>query len=130
MSSCLQGEIIISFMNITQASIVPEIEEFLINKQRQLKEELLELDRDDPVLANHVAEVSELGTESWEADVHAKLVLVKNNLNKMYLRVGYCLKMIKDGTYGSCEKCGKAISLDRLKALPTATYCSLCIHSS
>ncbi len=113
-------------MDITQKPIVSEIKEILINKQRQLQEELLELDRDDPVLANYVADVSELGTESWEADVHTKLVLVKNNLNQMYLRIGDCLKMIKEGTYGSCEKCGKEISVERLKAFPTATACFKC----
>jgi RNA polymerase-binding transcription factor len=37
--------------------------------------------------------------------------------------VGAALKRIEDGTYGTCEVCGKPIGDDRLRAIPWARLC-------
>jgi DnaK suppressor protein len=36
------------------------------------------------------------------------------------------LRRIEDGTYGQCERCGKPIDEERLKAMPTARYDAQC----
>jgi DnaK suppressor protein len=36
------------------------------------------------------------------------------------------LGRIEDGTYGQCERCGKPIDEERLKAMPTARYDEQC----
>ncbi|MDP2232417.1 MAG: TraR/DksA C4-type zinc finger protein [Actinomycetota bacterium] len=36
------------------------------------------------------------------------------------------LERFEDGTYGTCEQCGKLISEERLQAMPTATLCISC----
>lgn len=36
------------------------------------------------------------------------------------------LRRIDDGTYGQCERCGKPINEERLKAVPTARYDTEC----
>ena len=36
------------------------------------------------------------------------------------------LRRVADGTYGSCERCGKPISEARLEAMPTARRCLEC----
>ncbi|HEY6803072.1 MAG TPA: TraR/DksA family transcriptional regulator [Pyrinomonadaceae bacterium] len=36
------------------------------------------------------------------------------------------LSRIDDGTYGQCERCGKPIDEERLKAVPTARYDAEC----
>ena len=36
------------------------------------------------------------------------------------------LRRIEDGTYGQCERCGKPIDEERLKAVPTARYDAEC----
>jgi RNA polymerase-binding transcription factor DksA len=36
------------------------------------------------------------------------------------------LERIERGTYGTCKECGKAIPVDRLRALPHATACVGC----
>lgn len=36
------------------------------------------------------------------------------------------LKKIDDGTYGTCERCGKMISAARLEAIPYTPYCIDC----
>lgn len=33
---------------------------------------------------------------------------------------------LKSGRYGTCDNCGKEISLERLQALPTASFCVDC----
>ena len=35
----------------------------------------------------------------------------------------HALKRIDEGSYGTCEACGKAIGDDRLEALPAARFC-------
>lgn len=42
------------------------------------------------------------------------------------LEIENALARIKDGTYGKCESCEKAIAPARLNALPYATYCIQC----
>jgi len=42
------------------------------------------------------------------------------------LDINLALEKIKKGTYGKCEKCGKQISIQRLKAYPEAKYCREC----
>lgn len=46
----------------------------------------------------------------------------KANLNK----VEHALKKLESNTYGSCQLCGKDISLKRLSVLPLAENCIAC----
>jgi DnaK suppressor protein len=39
------------------------------------------------------------------------------------------LTRLKDGSYGKCEECGKAIASARLQALPYATLCINCART-
>lgn len=41
-------------------------------------------------------------------------------------QVRFAMARIENGTYGSCAKCGKDISAERLKARPIATRCIEC----
>ncbi len=36
------------------------------------------------------------------------------------------LRRLDDGTYGTCNRCGRAIALERLDALPWAAHCIDC----
>lgn len=54
------------------------------------------------------------------------LVSLKNNLEQQLEEINIALEKIKKGTYGICEKCGKKISLARLKAVPTSRFCLKC----
>lgn len=40
--------------------------------------------------------------------------------------LGRALTRLDDGTYGTCESCGRPISAERLKARPEATLCIDC----
>jgi len=75
--------------------------------------------------------LSEMSMEGDEVDI---VSLEKENQldfrlkarNATYLKkVRKSLQKIDDGTFGECEDCGSEISINRLKARPTA---DLCIH--
>ena len=41
-------------------------------------------------------------------------------------RINAALTRIADGTYGTCENCGKQINIERLEAMPWVTLCIDC----
>jgi RNA polymerase-binding protein DksA len=45
------------------------------------------------------------------------------NLQPQLDAVNTALEKIKEGTYGTCEVCGKEIEVERLEANPSATTC-------
>lgn len=53
------------------------------------------------------------------------LALLRNLEDKQY-SLSQALASLEDGTYGTCEDCGKEISPERLEALPYATLCLQC----
>jgi RNA polymerase-binding transcription factor DksA len=40
--------------------------------------------------------------------------------------VEHALSRFDDGTYGSCEVCGRSIPFERLEAIPQARHCVAC----
>jgi DnaK suppressor protein len=40
--------------------------------------------------------------------------------------IDHALKAIKEGAYGTCERCGRPINPERLEAKPWATFCITC----
>ncbi|MFA6391692.1 MAG: TraR/DksA C4-type zinc finger protein [Patescibacteria group bacterium] len=55
---------------------------------------------------------------------------VERSLEKTLERTDLALEKIKNGTYGSCAKCGKEIDPARLEAFPAATLCMECHKSA
>jgi DnaK suppressor protein len=102
------------------------IKTVLLRQKQKVEADIKALEDDDPVLANSVSESSEPGTDSWMADVHGRAMAVKESLRKMLVSTTRSLEALKTGKYGKCEKCGKPIEVDRLKAMPTATVCIMC----
>lgn len=104
------------------------IKKYLINKQQQIEEQLETIEREDPVLADAtIIAASELGTDAWEAEAHAKMVVIRNNLLHLLEEINISLFRLKEGTYGECKKCGRQIEVERLQVMPTATACALCL---
>jgi DnaK suppressor protein len=51
---------------------------------------------------------------------------IQNNIRDLIDQISRALQRIDDGTYGTCERCGKPIDAARLKALPHALLCMDC----
>lgn len=81
-----------------------------------LKESVGELSGYD----NHPADLS---GETFE---RAKDLGLKGNEKVLLMKVNHALDRIKNGTYGICEKCGRTIEEERLKAVPYTTFCVDC----
>ena len=45
------------------------------------------------------------------------------NLQSQLEAVEHALARLDDGTYGTCESCGKAIGAERLEAIPATSQC-------
>lgn len=62
---------------------------------------------------------------SVESDRNATL-RIRDRERKLIAKIEEALERIKEGTYGLCERCGEAISVERLKARPVTTLCIDC----
>lgn len=77
--------------------------------------------------AENVAELSGMdqhqadhGTEAFDRERALSLL---ENIEAELDDIEHALGRLDDGTYGTCEACGQAISDDRLEAVPGARFC-------
>ena len=105
----------------------PNLEVYLSNKQKALEEQIKFMEKGDPLMLDLPSEASESGTDSWQADVHARTVVLKNSLLQLSTKVKKAILKLKAGTYGICDRCGKRIDSQRLEAIPVADLCTICV---
>ena len=74
-------------------------------------------------LSGYSFHMADMATDLYDREF--LLGLAEGERNLLY-ELEQAIKRIDVGTYGNCEECGCAISLQRLKALPYATYCIKC----
>jgi len=67
--------------------------------------------------------LADLGTDTFEQSADLGLA---EQLSRMIADIDRALDRIDEGTYGSCQGCGKAISIERLEAIPSAARCAQC----
>lgn len=99
------------------------IKRLLLRQQKEVEENIKEVEEDDPAKSPSLVESSEPGTDSYIADSHNKILVLKNNLQQISRSIKNALSKIRTGNYGKCEKCGQKIELGRLLAMPIAQYC-------
>ncbi len=63
---------------------------------------------------------------SHSTEERSRLISVVRALRSNLLDVRRALDKIESGTYGTCERCGRQISVERLEALPWAVLCIDC----
>lgn len=61
---------------------------------------------------------------------YAKELSIEQNTLDLLGKVERALERIDEGTYGTCEICGKSIPLTRLGVLPYATFCVDCARKA
>lgn len=88
-----------------------------------------EREREDARLTESSADRSpdpgnaEAGSMKFE---YEKELSIEQNLIDLKSKVEIALRKIEAGTYGICERCGEAIPMARLDALPYSTLCVDC----
>lgn len=67
--------------------------------------------------------LADLGSDNFEQELTLSLV----GSEKVALeKIDLALQRIADGSYGTCEECGKKIPEPRLEAIPYTTVCVRC----
>ena len=74
-------------------------------------------------ISNAPLHLADIGSEAYNQELGATLLE-----NESYLsdEVAAALARLDNGTYGTCERCHKAIAPERLDALPYARHCVAC----
>lgn len=81
-------------------------------------------DNDEGVGSDELATVdqhpADAGSETFERE---KDMAILSNLEEQIVEIEKALARVDEGTYGTCEACGKPIGDERLEVIPTARYC-------
>ena len=102
-----------------------EIERQLRREQVELQERIADLSR-PPERGSQVSFGKRIGDGTTEAITRLTEVGVHANLQESERRVTRALEKIEDGTYGSCDSCGRPIPAGRLRAVPQSVLCVDC----
>ncbi len=75
---------------------------------------------DDAGMGNHIAD------EATDIMIRERDMALQDNTEDLLAKIDDAIERIDDGTYGTCQRCGKEINPERLEALPYARYCIEC----
>ena len=80
------------------------------------------VDQDDEngSLGNHIADD---GSNVTEAE---RLVTISEDFQVLLGQIDAALQRMEEGSYGTCQRCGKPIAEARLEAFPYVAYCIEC----
>ncbi|MEK7659388.1 MAG: TraR/DksA family transcriptional regulator [Patescibacteria group bacterium] len=59
-----------------------------------------------------------------------KMKILEANLEKKLGEINKTLKKIGEDAYGICQNCSAEIEMPRLKAMPTASLCAVCVKKN
>jgi RNA polymerase-binding protein DksA len=74
-------------------------------------------------ISSYSLHMADLATDAYDREFSLGLASCDRNV---LLQIDDALTRIKEGSYGTCEGCKKAIAKVRLKALPFARLCLKC----
>jgi DnaK suppressor protein len=69
------------------------------------------------------SDLGDLANEDTEQEINSQLAAFES---RELVRIEKAIDAIRDGRYGQCEGCGKAIPIARLRALPYTSTCVEC----
>lgn len=77
-------------------------------------------------LSNAPMHLADLGSDTFEQELSLSLL---ENEDQQLQEVSEALERIDNGTYGRCEECSEAITIERLTAMPWARLCITCARA-
>jgi RNA polymerase-binding protein DksA len=108
-----------------------EIKERLASERSDLARQVKELD-EESFQATQSDMTGEVGLDDDFADAGSatfdreNALSIGNNIRDLINQIDNAIRRIDEGTYGTCERCGRPIDAARLKALPHASLCMDC----
>ncbi|RPF50287.1 TraR/DksA C4-type zinc finger protein [Aquisalibacillus elongatus] len=104
-----------------------ELKRQLLEDKKRVEEELQSFETDKSFIEDSVGELNSVdqqhpadtGTEMYERE---KDITFHVRAEEELHEIDNALRKMEEGTYGICERTGKPIPDERLKAMPTARY--------
>lgn len=108
-----------------------EMQAALLAEQKQLREELgrfatEKVNTKDDFRTRFPSYGSEQDDNAQEVTSYTDNLSLERDLETSLREVDAALVKIEKGTYGACERCGKEIGEERLRAMPAAALCADC----
>jgi DnaK suppressor protein len=97
-----------------------EIESDMSYMAAEMRSIGVDQDEENGSLGNHIADD---GSNVAEAE---RIVTVSEDMQQILAQVTGALERMNEGTYGTCQRCGKPIGEERLEAFPYVAYCIEC----
>lgn len=108
----------------------PEFRRLLLAERERLLQELASmgerLQQVEEIGLVEAANEDDYGDVASEAFEREKGFALENSVQGMLRMVEDALRKLDAGTYGTCERCGEPIDVERLRALPFANLCIRC----
>ncbi len=96
----------------------------IMERVESLRSLIAEKQADTETGGGYPFHMADRGTESMQQEKDALML----SREEQYLKdIDEALERIDEGTFGVCRNCGRDISEDRLRAVPTATLCMQCM---
>lgn len=117
--------------------LINELKEKLNKEKANIEEELKKFAGKDekpkgdwdtkyPNWDSNAAGGSALETEADEVEEYERRLPIEHSLELKLMDINSALEKINKGQYGICEKCGRELEEERLKAIPEAKFCQTC----
>jgi RNA polymerase-binding protein DksA len=115
-----------------RARELESLEKLLIKKRAEIMREIASLSGPAKAetsreasgdLSSYKYHMAELAGDHFERE---KSFMLSSKARRYLYHIDEALRRIKDGSYGKCLNCGKAIAIDRLRAVPHARFCISC----
>lgn len=107
-----------------------ELKEKLLLQKQQLESELSRIAKPTEAEGDYTTKFNDIGPDedenASEVEEYTDNLALENTLEKQLHEVLAALEKMENGTYGTCENCGKEISIERLEAYPAAKTCIEC----
>lgn len=108
----------------------PEFRQLLLAERERLLQELAtlgeRLQQVEEIGLVEAANEDDYGDVASEAFEREKGFALETSVQGMLRMVEDALRKLDEGTYGVCERCGRPIGVERLRALPFASLCIRC----
>lgn len=107
-----------------------ELKEKLTQERERIKEELGRIAVPAKNPDDYNTTFDNIGNDedenATEVEEYTDNLAVESVFEKQLKEISEALEKIDNGTYGKCEKCGKDIPFERLRAYPAAKTCFNC----
>jgi DnaK suppressor protein len=112
-----------------EKKLFEELKERLETEKKSIQKELESFATEDPNLKHNWdakypnREDGDKDEEADEVQEYDNMLSLEHSLESKLKDVSIALEKMERGEYGKCEKCGKEIEVERLKAVPEARFC-------